>query len=63
MRIKPYRLNISAKIGQKSKIFANFVPKSTYSKTRVKKEKSTSLIGEDNNNRRSSRRQSFGESE
>ncbi len=56
-------MNISLKIEHNSKIFANFAPKSTYSKTRVEKEKSTSLIGEDNHNRCSSRRQSLGESE
>ena len=55
--------NILVNILENSKKFTNFAPKSTYSKTRVEKEKSTSLIGEDNHNRCSSRRQSLGESE
>ena len=63
MRIHYNISNKWVQIRHNSKIFANFAPKSTYFKSRVQKEKSTSFIREGNNNRCSRRRQSFGESE
>jgi len=52
--------NILVNILENSKKFTNFAPKSTYSETRVQKEKNTSPVGESNDNRCSSRRKSFG---
>ena len=62
MRFQYYISNKCSQIRHNSKIFANFAPKSTYSKSRVQKEKSTSFIREGNNNRCSCRRQSLGKS-